>query len=85
LKKEKILTQRRGVKKEMKDELEFYDVSTKQIMMIKVGGAYKGWLFRKHPDGQWVIVREATKDDINAILKITEKSIGRVRNLIEGL
>lgn len=28
---------------------------------------WRGWLFYKHPDGQWVSLRKATDNDIMAI------------------
>lgn len=30
---------------------------------VCLDGKWKGWLFRKHPDGQWVSVRKLDEDD----------------------
>lgn len=32
-------------------------------MMLVYEGAWKGWLVRRHPDGQWVTLRKATPED----------------------
>lgn len=34
--------------------------------MIDQNNGHYGWLFRMHPDGQWVSVRKATQDELNA-------------------
>jgi len=42
---------------------EFFDVTSQRHAMLSVEGWTKGWLLWKHPDGQWITWRKATKDD----------------------
>ena len=33
-------------------------------LAVKVGGSrFDGWLFRRHPDGQWISVRKLDRED----------------------
>lgn len=45
--------------------IEFYDKgSDRQMIFVdKEDERYAGWIFFKHPDGQWVTLREATEED----------------------
>ncbi len=51
--------------------IEFYDATTGLTMKYaypeKENGGWGGWLFYKHPDGQWVSLRKATDDDLGRI------------------
>lgn len=53
----------------------FYSQSRKQEMMLvnEPGASWDGWICYRHPDGQWVSLRKATKEDRaeldNAIVK----------------
>lgn len=38
---------------------------------VSPSSRYYGWVFYKHPDGQWVTLRKATKEEIE---KAKEKS-----------
>ncbi len=51
--------------------LEFKDATGKHFKIV-TDGHMKGWLVRKHPDGQWVTQRQL---DLNDTLKI----IGELR------
>jgi hypothetical protein len=50
--------------------IEFFDAATSRRMKYVYPGSSHwtaGWLLYKHPDGQWVTLRKATRDDIAAI------------------
>lgn len=51
--------------------IEFYDAATGRTMKYaypeEENGGWGGWLFFKHPDGQWVSLRKATDDDLGLI------------------
>ena len=47
--------------------IRFCDASSSRERLLVEEGPYKGWLCYKHPDGQWVTLREATKDEIATI------------------
>ena len=47
----------------------FYDLAKDRQMILADEGEWSGWLFYKHPDGQWVSLRKATDADIAAITK----------------
>ena len=47
--------------------IEFYDVGLNRHMIYVHEGEWKGWLVFKHPDGQWVSSRKATKEDIDKL------------------
>ena len=36
-------------------------------MKYVTAGPFEGWIVFKHPDGQWVTLREATQDDLDVI------------------
>lgn len=36
-------------------------------MLLVFEGTWKGWLCRRHPDGQWVTTRRATQEDWAAL------------------
>ena len=44
--------------------IHFYDIKSKREMKLITEGSFNGWLCYKHPDGQWVTLREATKEDL---------------------
>ena len=35
-----------------------FDIGGGQAVCFNPGGSFHGWLFRQHPDGQWVSVRQ---------------------------
>ena len=45
--------------------LRFFDNASKREMLLVYDDApqWAGWLFWRHPDGQWVSLRKATTDD----------------------
>jgi len=43
--------------------LRFYDLRSGREMIFVHEGAWAGWLAYRHPEGQWVSLREATADD----------------------
>lgn len=47
--------------------VKFYDTASRREMMYSQDEDTRGWLLWKHPDGQWVTLRKATKDDIGRI------------------
>ena len=47
----------------------FYDLAKDRQMILCDEGAWSGWLFYQHPDGQWVSLRKATDADIASITK----------------
>jgi hypothetical protein len=52
---------------------EFYDYTSGQFLLyVDDGGAYNGWLCYKHPDGQWVTLRKATKSDLEILKPIID-------------
>ena len=54
------------------DAIEFYDAASGRQMMLGTWGDEK-WMFYKHPDGQWVSLREATDDDIHRVNAAAER------------
>ena len=57
--------------------LEFYDAKSSRRMKLDYwpgkGEESKPWVFYKHPDGQWVSLREATPDDIERLENAREE------------
>jgi hypothetical protein len=52
------------------DCVTFYDGATKRWMKYIYPDSKHwaaGWLFYKHPDGQWVTLRRASDEDVEAI------------------
>lgn len=48
--------------------LRFFNKATGQeMLLVAPGEPYAGWLCYRHPDGQWVTIREATAEDHKAI------------------
>lgn len=45
----------------------FLDKASNREMMLISEGSFKNWLAYKHPDGQWVTLRESTEADRAAI------------------
>lgn len=45
---------------------QFLDKSMRELLFVQ-RGPYTGWLYYKHPDGQWVTLRLATKQDLETI------------------
>lgn len=45
---------------EPKNALRFYDLRSRRELLYNYDN---GWLYYRHPDGQWVTLREATDDD----------------------
>ncbi len=43
---------------------QFWDQASGRQMMLVLEGPSSGWIVYKHPDGQWVALREATLDDL---------------------
>jgi len=41
-----------------------------ELMLKKWGEDGEMWVFRKHPDGQWVSMRKATDDDMRKVEKL---------------
>jgi hypothetical protein len=41
----------------------FFDIRRNCVMMLVMEGHWKGWICYRHSDGNWVSLREATKDD----------------------
>jgi hypothetical protein len=39
-------------------------------MLLCQGGSFDGWLCYRHPDGQWVALRKATKADMARIAEL---------------
>lgn len=48
--------------------IEFYDANSgrtmKYVYPSEKAGKHSGWIWFRHPDGQWVTLRKATGDDI---------------------
>ena len=44
----------------------FQDKKQGEIAFIQAGD-WTGWLFKRHPDGQWVSMRLATKEDMEKV------------------
>ena len=49
------------------ETLHFYDKVRGMMKLEEYGREAKPWLFYKHPDGQWVTLREATDDDLDGL------------------
>lgn len=47
--------------------LEFYDAKQGLMKLDYWSNGEEPWLFYRHPDGQWVSLRRATKDDIDKL------------------
>jgi len=47
--------------------IEFYDKVRGRMMLLVTAGSLKGWLCYRHPDGQWVTLREVTSEDLSAL------------------
>jgi hypothetical protein len=48
--------------------LKFYDGASRRWMKLVYEGHWAaGWIVFKHPDGQWVTLREATSEDLDRI------------------
>lgn len=48
--------------------LRFLDRATnREMILVGEGEHYAGWLCYRHPDGQWVTLREATEADRAAL------------------
>lgn len=44
--------------------IQFFDaISNRQMLLVAEGEPFAGWLCYRHPDGQWVSLREATNAD----------------------
>ena len=43
--------------------VQFFDQASGRQCLLSEDGWTKGWLLWKHPDGQWITWRKATKDD----------------------
>ena len=46
----------------------FFVQASDREMKLVYEGTWKDWIVFKHPDGQWVSLRKATKDDWHALL-----------------
>lgn len=49
----------------------FMDANLGSTLLVEEGD-FAGWLCRRHPDGQWVTVREATEDDLRVLAEFEE-------------
>lgn len=49
------------------DGTRFFDAAFGREMVLVKEGHAKGWLCYRHPDGQWVTLREATAADRAAL------------------
>lgn len=47
----------------MTEDKRFYDQCSQREMKLMMSGPYEGWLVYRHPDGQWVTLREATFEE----------------------
>lgn len=54
----------------------FIDFASGREMKLVTAGPWEGWIVYRHPDGQWVALREATYDDRT---KIERFSVGHQR------
>lgn len=53
----------------------FFDVaSNREMLLVAEGESFAGWLCYRHPDGQWVSLRKANKNDL-AKLEAAEQSV----------
>lgn len=55
------------------DGIEFTTVLGREFLLNMENTGWRGWLFIKHPDGQWVSFREAEPDDLLTILDYFRK------------
>ena len=55
--------------------VKFYDAASKRVLLLVKEGWAEGWLCYKHPDGQWVTVREATEKEIGSV--ISDPALGK--------
>lgn len=46
--------------------MELFEIGNDQAVCCNPGGRFHGWLFRRHPDGQWVSVRKLKTVDLLA-------------------
>lgn len=60
-----------------KERIEFFDVVSNREMMLAEFHSGGLWLFYKHPDGQWVSLRQATLADITLLVGNTEEIFKR--------
>ena len=51
----------------MADEIEFFDCVSKRKMKLTNLYGRELWVCYKHPDGQWVTLRQATVADVRVI------------------
>lgn len=67
---------------------ELFDIGDGMAVMCNPGGRFHGWLFRRHPDGQYVSVRqlETITDPHPNIRPVTSSEIDlrRARDLSLG-
>ncbi len=45
----------------------FHDAASGREMLYVLEGHMKGWICYRHPDGQWVTLREATEEDLKVL------------------
>lgn len=57
--------------------LKFYDKASNREMLFVQEGWAKGWICFKQPDGQWVTLRKATKDDKIKLSLPSEEGVPR--------
>ena len=57
--------------------LEFFDAASKRTLKYVYPDTphwTAGWILYRHPDGQWVTLRKATKDDVSRITEAVVKA-----------
>lgn len=51
--------------------IEFYDANSGRMMKYiypsETAGIHRGWIWYRHPDGQWVTLRKATEADLGKL------------------
>jgi hypothetical protein len=57
--------------------MEMFVISDGEGVCCNPGGRFHGWLFRRHPDGQWVSVRklEAEPPPTSPLLDVAKKGV----------
>jgi hypothetical protein len=71
----------------------FYDLASDRQMKLITEGPYRRWLVFKHPDGQWVSLREATPKDYaqvapaaiqaGSLVRCTKEAYAEVRRALQ--
>jgi hypothetical protein len=51
------------------------------MLNLEEGSGWYMWLFYRHPDGQWVSLRKANEQDVNAINAAMDAAHQQIRRI----